>query len=369
LFRRVHLALALVCGAILAAVGLTGSLLVVYQPILALEYGNDLFGPRVEGPPLPLEQWAGRLAHGDPAENGLSEIVAPHAAPLPNDRPMLLSMHQDRAIITVIDPDTGQSAGTFPLADGFSATIYYLHSQLLLSDIGATIISLAAIGLLLSLLTGLWLWWPRRDMLQALRPRRRQGIAALLQWHNLVGVYALIGLAVLAISGVWMTRPGWTDPPVSLVSPVRSSKPTGAADRCDRNLTFAEAAAVARGYAPDAELRFIGIEPDDGTGEGFDVFMRRPGDINRRLGDLHLEIGRHCPVVLAASAAPLTSGERLKQSMLGLHNGTILGTFGRVLVFAAGLALCLMFVSGLLLWLKRKARERRAHGRALARTG
>ncbi len=46
----------------------------------------------------------------------------------------------------------------------FVSFVYKLHQSLFLDSAGETLLGLIGIGLLTSIVTGVWLWWPRRGM-------------------------------------------------------------------------------------------------------------------------------------------------------------------------------------------------------------
>ena len=54
--------------------------------------------------------------------------------------------------------------------------------------------------------TGLWLWWPRNGaILKALRWRR--GPSALFNLHHLIGFWICLPLAVLSLTGIYISFP------------------------------------------------------------------------------------------------------------------------------------------------------------------
>ena len=66
---------------------------------------------------------------------------------------------------------------------------------------------------MISLATGVWLWWPRDRgpgrWRSAFIRHPRRGRLRWLDWHSLVAVYLFAPLLVLTVTGVWLAQPGW----------------------------------------------------------------------------------------------------------------------------------------------------------------
>ena len=79
-------------------------------------------------------------------------------------------------------------------------------------------------------------------------------------------------------------------------------------------------------------------------------------------GQTQVFIDPECPIILTALDGDATvAAESFKAIVHPLHFNLMLGAFGQVIVFLAGLLLPVSWVTGLLLWLdKRKNRRRSA---------
>jgi uncharacterized iron-regulated membrane protein len=73
-----------------------------------------------------------------------------------------------------------------------------------------------AVAMLVSLLTGLYLWWPRnRNWRVAFTLKRgARGRRRLLDLHNLFAVYLYVPLLILAFTGLYFVKAQWIDPAV-----------------------------------------------------------------------------------------------------------------------------------------------------------
>src|SRR5207237_1127937 len=108
--------------------------------------------------------------------------------------------------------------------------------------------------------TGLWLWWPRHGgFLKGLRWRR--GASTLFNLHHLVGFWICIPLAVLSLTGVYISFPqtsrallGLPPPPPRAAGPGRFAPPIPRP-----NLTLAQAVTAAQAEAPGAAVTEINV--------------------------------------------------------------------------------------------------------------
>ena len=70
--------------------------------------------------------------------------------------------------------------------------------------------------------------------------------------------------------------------------------------------------------------------------------------------------GRLCPFAVAVSSRTTAAGQRLVILNRALHTGDIFGMPSKVAVSLASLAIVAQFVTGLVMWRKRAAQQRRA---------
>ncbi len=91
---------------------------------------------------------------------------------------------------------------------------------------------------------------------------------------------------------------------------------------------------------------------------GYLFYLKRDGDVHR-LGDtivwVHPGSGE---ILFERSARNRTRGESVMHSLFPLHSGTAFGTPGKVAMCVTGLAMLLMFPTGLWVWLRKRRAER-----------
>ena len=87
--------------------------------------------------------------------------------------------------------------------DYFVTFVYDLHYTLLFDKPGKVVVGILGLLMLVSLLSGLWLWWPSRKRWRAaLAPVLRDGaVRRIYDLHALGGAYGVVLLIVLALTG------------------------------------------------------------------------------------------------------------------------------------------------------------------------
>lgn len=107
------------------------------------------------------------------------------------------------------NPYTGEILSIRSEFGGFLGTILDLHRTLLVGLPGRLVVEVATCWGIVSVLTGLWLWWPRKKekLWGVWLPRIKGGMRTILRdWHTVPGVYlSLIVLAVM-VTGLLFTR-------------------------------------------------------------------------------------------------------------------------------------------------------------------
>lgn len=128
------------------------------------------------------------------------------AKPAPAVRPSFGLPAQ--AVVVYVNPYTAEVAGNLANQARFSSWSKKLHSRLLQNDNWRWMIELAASWLMIMLLTGIYLWWPRGSQ-KALPQAGAQGRAAWKQWHSFIGVaLAVMSLVILTTGLTWSKYAG-----------------------------------------------------------------------------------------------------------------------------------------------------------------
>lgn len=348
----IHLSTALVAGLFITILGITGSI-IAFEPeldrvthphlsyvsagvkVLTLQEIGDAVSRKFSGEPI-----VSYLLSESP---GLSlEVVLPRG-------------------IVCVNQYTGEILGVRTRGQTVLGFARALHVRLASGDVGRTIMQWSGPAMLVSLASGLYLWWPGK------RFRIRSGWRSKGFWfdlHNSMGVFSFLPLLVVATTG---TVIGFEDQAAMLLSrlshPVqvrretvpRPEVPTGA-----EIITADQAVAIALAQMPGAIA--------------YRVQMPRYGGAYRvNLDDPHDKVagGRNLitvdpytgSVILSTRATELSAGERILAANEGIHTGEVLGMPTRILMWLTSVIVPVQVVSGLLLWWRQKAPARDGIGK------
>jgi uncharacterized iron-regulated membrane protein len=359
LTRQIHLWLGAGFGLLLAVIGLSGALLVFAEPLVKWQ-APQLFHHAGPGEWRPISEWQKSAEEKYPELKPLTFMYGPGTIPMPTGTPIFFTITKkeghERHTLIPIDPVAGKVLDRIDAEDTLAGLLVIFHKELLAHDTGILLVAIAGVIGFVSVASGIYLWWPRRgSLITAMNFRRgATGAAFLYDAHSVPGFWILIPLTVALFSGVYLQKHDWIDPIVGVFSEVREpdfkqivSSPAGA---CPTATSVDEAVRLAKQGREDQVVRLL-WGPRTPTGV-YKVQLRKP-DANTRAEGTTIYVDRNCPRVVGAEVLEeMTSGERLKGSMWPLHANLMLGLFGQALVFLAGLALPLLFVTGVLFWLK-----------------
>lgn len=372
LWLDVHLYVGLVLGGLFALLGLTGSVLVFYLGVdEALNPALQVSRPVIEAP-LP-DAVLSRVQALYPEHDGPWRIEMP----LDADEALRVRYYSPpetagrgfAPLMLSLDPDSLQVTSGRLWGDYAVTWFYDLHYTLLLGSAGKTVVGIAGLVLLVSLFSGLYLWWPSRARLgAALKPVLRRGVVRkTYDLHVLSGVYGFVVLAVLALTGSVLALPDEARSVVDSFSPLCPSfrAPAGLLEEGATPIPLAEAVRIAQARFPGAELRWI--ETPGRAGKPISVRFHQAAEPGRRFPRSQVWVHPASGDILAVRD-PLenSGGDTFMDWMHPLHNGEVFGLAGRLLACLGGLLPVLAFVTGWLRW-RHKVRARKASARSLAR--
>jgi uncharacterized iron-regulated membrane protein len=171
------------------------------------------------------------------------------------------------AVVIYVDPRTATILGSLPNADRFNYWARKLHSTYLV-DGWRWVIELAASWVMVMLVTGIFLWWPREG--QAGVPQASaSGRVAWKQWHAFIGVcLSAISASILVTGLTWSKNAGeqirWARDAVGQTPPripahFKSAAPEGA-----KPLSWDAAVQAIRKAAPDVQMQVVPPRGPDG---------------------------------------------------------------------------------------------------------
>ncbi|MFC6646035.1 PepSY-associated TM helix domain-containing protein [Granulicella cerasi] len=358
---QVHLWLGVLLSLYVAAIGLSGSLLVFQDEI------------RRASLPAVVEQAGVPFATAD-------QVMAATHAKFPGQTVSFLTLPSPadphwfvyvtdavgKTQMLPADPYTGAPQ---PLPHRlFIDWVQDFHVYLLMGQTGFTINCCAGIGLLLLAITGLFLWWPGvRVWMRGLRISLRHGWKRInYDAHNAIGIWTLLIVSWWGITAVYFLAPQGVMKVVNAVSPLHGMQPPVAAKAPP---TSATALAPLNGIVAQAQRlspgHVAGISPAAKPGAAVTIYVdtRQHGDFSHR--DIDTFDGVSGTLLSQWHYGQnKTLGDWFLWLMYPLHFGTLWGLGVRVLWAALGLSLPVLSITGVLMywnrWLGKRWRALRA---------
>lgn len=376
LWLDVHLWLGLALGLFLSIFGITGSVLVFHTEI------NELLNPTLltvavsetatDYKPLTELFQAGKRAMPETAVHTFSNYPRNSEAALKMSftQPSAEGISENWEVY--VNPYTAEVTGKrlmstsdslFPFT--FVGFVFELHYALFMGEnIGYKVVGLMSALLIISVLTGLIVWWPLTGQwLKAITMKRRASAERLnFDLHKTFGFYSTLVLLPVLFSGVYMDVPENVVPVLELFSPVSyrywfESRPQGN----KQPISMAEAVAIAEQRYPEGRADWIyGISAPTSTYTVCKDGIKAAGSF----------IHRRCVVIDQYSGAILdvddpsdrlaTAGEIFTHWQWPLHSGQAFGWTGRILVFLSGMACPVLFVTGFIRWRQKQRGKKKA---------
>jgi uncharacterized iron-regulated membrane protein len=241
--------------------------------------------------------------------------------------------------------------------------IYELHYKLLAGETGRTIVGIAGVVLLVSVTSGIYLWWPlfKNGPRAAFAIRRGKKNFDL---HKTTGIVSSLLLLVIAFTGVYLALPWLIEPPVAAVAPTTpwpDDPQSSATSASTPSIDVDRAAAAAGAVFPGSRVWSVLLP--QGPKASYSVWMRHEGDVRKSGGSSVVWIDQYTAEVLAVrDTRQGTAGDAFLAWQFPLHNGEAFGLVGRWIVFFTGLAPAVLYLTGCILWW-RKHRSKRRQGR------
>jgi len=342
----VHKWIGLLLAVLIIPVSLTGSALVWSDSLDALfePQRHEAVGPALH----PTSFYARAAARELPSGERLSGLRF-DAGGAPVVATALQSASDGRRGRTTlwIDPRDGRLIERSSGNRGLVQVMHVVHGSLMVPGWGRPIVGGVGVFMLISCLTGLWLWWPLNGNVRTgFRWKRRKTFNANL--HYMTGFWVLVPLAMLSFTGAWISFPGLfsqfeTRPPAGANLPAARAIPL------EQPLTPIDAAvASARPFAagPLASIAW----PTDQKAVWRISFAAHAGNADVFVDDA---TGHASP---PAPPAPAT----LARTMRRWHDGTGMGLGWQIMIFLGGIIPALLSITGLVIWWRARAPRQRA---------
>ncbi|MDB5424638.1 MAG: PepSY protein [Phenylobacterium sp.] len=237
---------------------------------------------------------------------------------------------------------------------------HQLHGSLLVPGVGRQVVGWLGWAMFASSATGLWLWWPRHAGFAA-GLRWRRGASTLFNLHHTIGFWLCLPLAVLSLTGVYIAFPqashalfGVPAPPARPAGPGRFPPPLA-----QPMISLETAVAAALADRPGATVASVST-PTRGKDPTWRVQLKTPGAMEPVAVQVADATGQIKPGKGGGRGAGGGEGgpDPLSAWMRRIHDGAGMGIVWRTIITVAGIAPAVLGVTGLVMWLRRRARQR-----------
>jgi uncharacterized iron-regulated membrane protein len=183
--------------------------------------------------------------------------------------------------------------------------------------------------------------------------------------HDWVGVWTLIILCALVVSGLALVRPTWVEPALNAVAgpepeetPPSASCGSGTPVAPVTPLSFDAAIARASTLVPGGKFKSL-YPVDFPTFRRWELVMGTNGS-DARKDEAHVLVDRQCgDVRLEATPATRSGHETASMWLSDIHDGGAFGPGGPLFVSLIGLTPLVLLWSGILMWLRGRRRSPR----------
>jgi len=383
LWLDVHLYLGLIAGAILAVVGLTGGILVFYQEM------QEVLNPELAIVSVPpenqkqLHRLDDIVAAAETAKPQGSRFFKVYYPRKPDVAYKFLyfvraesQANNGDGYYIFVDPYTTQVKGLqlwHPKDRYWGRPLVSFLMQLhwcLLSGkkIGGVLNGILAVLSVISLLTGLIVWWPLTGKFkQALTFKRHAGAVRFnFDLHKTVGFYSAVVLLPVLFSGIYFNLPDQVNVLVKLLSTtdrpnafstipaeIHSSPPQAGR----QPVSFSTVEAIVQKRSPAGKLWMLNAPKN--REDVYMVMKKDVTEISRFTGYRDFAVDQYSGEILKVyDRGSGSAGDIFLDWQWPLHSGHAFGWTGRILVLLSGLACPVLYVTGVIRWLqKRKAKQ------------
>lgn len=367
----VHLYIALMIGFVFVILGLTGVCNVFYVELE--ELGLPQMHHEANAQPRSLDDILQTVKTAHPQRQGKWALLVPGYgneyiwARYPKPEETADEIFAPFQVL--VDPYSGKIISEHFWGRTLWTLIYEVHASLLtgklsaeIGQIGFDTICFLGLFLFISVLTGLYLGWPRWGKFKKAVTIKRGASPERFYFdlHRATGFYSSIILLIIAFTGFSFGFVDYIKPFVRSFSAVKQNhlKDPEVKSIVRNNaspLSIEEAVAIADTVFLEAKL--CRVETPEGEEGVYIITKRQQGEANHRWARSKVWIDQYSGQVLAVQDPNrFTAGETFLNLMWPLHNGEALGLAGRILWCVIGFTPLIFYVSGLVRWLqKRKA--------------
>ncbi|WP_341357385.1 PepSY domain-containing protein [Rossellomorea sp. y25] len=375
---RWHFYAGIIISPFLLILAVTGSIY-LFKPQIEQNLYKEYYEVKAQGEKLPASEQIEEVKKLHPD----AQITKYRPGESP-ERSSEIGISTDDGSVTVfLDPYTGKSLGELKPEDRIMDKIVEFHGELMAGTIGDRIVELVASWAIVLIITGLFLWFPRKkDKLSGVFfPRFGKGKSILRRdLHAVPAFWITAGMLFLIMtglpwSGFWgtnfqnlMTNAGagyppsiWTgEAPQSVVKTKEIADVPWAAENLEVPVSALE------GYTPVSINDVVSIADREGIDPSYTVYI--PEGENgvytlsafpaKAQNEVTMHLDQYSGAVLADYRFDHYGiGGKIVAMGITLHTGTQFGIINQLISLFICLGIILVVVSGFYLWLKRKPKR------------
>ena len=339
----------LIAAALLVVLGVTGSIM-AFESEIDSRLHPSLFHVIPSGQTLPLSTLAVNVAAVMRPDERIGIYILPTKADKSCAFTLLASGRLPRQVF--VDEYSGRVLGSLSVVR-FVLVAHAVH------EASGAVMGCAALILISSVVSGLYLWWPLKRIKVAFRGSGRRLCFDL---HNSVGFFSSVFLLVFAVTGAYMAFQGLTLPAtykLTSTKPLPEDPPSTPLAGA-KPISPDTAVGIATDFLPAAIPLWI-VMPEEKT-TSYLVKMRFPDDHSSN-GASIVWIDQFSGKVLGAwnsRTAPL--GRRIERANRDIHSGDIWGYPSRALACLMSISLVIQAITGPYLWWKRRRGQEQHSG-------
>lgn len=357
---KLHLYLALTCGLFFAILGLSGSISVYREELDGL-LNPQLVIDQPQGSYQSLDKIMAAAKSAHPQRYGswtLEMPQSPHAmVTVWYEKPRETYFELYAPLMVSVNPYTAEVVASRFWGQTVTTWFLDLHTQLVMGESGWQAVGILGGMLIISTLTGLYLWWPGLSgIFPALKVSTDAGLMKFsFDIHRLLGLLIAPAILLLASTGVLLSYPGILESLAGASGMAHGETGRDIVSTAipnNRSTSLEAAEFIARGAFPKSVLRRV-TTPAGDSGV-YRINLRQPGEINQRHPFTTVWIDRWSGQTREVrNPAQFSQGQTIATWIWPLHTGEALGPKGRLAWFVTGQSLFLLYVTGMLRWLFR----------------
>jgi uncharacterized iron-regulated membrane protein len=380
-----HLVAGVIAGIIVLIMSLTGVLLMFERQITywADTRNYQVTKPSNESTPLPVETLLANVGQTQPET--VPALITMRADP---SAPAAIGLNGGRTLF--VNPYTGQALGEGSKSThDFFRVVTDWHRWLGASGenraLARSITGACNLAFLFMVVSGFYLWWPRKWIWATLRnvlwfKRGLPGKARDFNWHNVIGLWSVVPLFIVVLSGVVISytwagnlvyRLVGETPPAPRTAPnqptaLQSSPPTNPEQKSLSQPTEGLNRGWERATQQVPDWQIISLRLPNSADAPL-VFSIDQGDGGQPQKRTQLTFDKQTgDVTKIEPFSSNTPGRRLRSILRFAHTGEVAGIFGQTIAGLASLGGAFLVYTGLALsWRRLRAWVNKRSGKSL----